>query len=395
MALGTPRRALAIRRRAQPDAGSSVDGSMRTEADSRNRQAALVASLLLVAGVFFADYRTGDELSFSLFYLIPISIAAWWSGRGWGLLLAGLAGAGWLTSYLLIGKSYSQTSVLLWNFVAELGIDTIAALVLSDLRAGLDRQRALTTELSEAYRRLDREQLRVGEFQRTLLPARAPDLPGWRIAAHYETSTRAGGDYYDFFPLEDGRLGVLIADASGHGTPAAVLMAMTHVLLHAAAEAQAQPDLALARLNSDLVHSVSSGQFITAFYAVLDPASGKLEYAAAGHNPPYLKRADGAIEMLDDGGGPPLGVIERARFGVAGTRLSPGDTLLLYTDGLTEAMAPDSAMFGEDRVLSILESADGMPPQGLIERLTRAVRAHRGEAPLSDDLTLVVLQSKR
>ena len=365
------------------------------EAEFRNRRVALFISLVMVAGVFFADYRSGDELSFSLFYLIPISVAAWWSGRGWGLLLAGLAGAGWLTSYLLIGKPYTQTSILLWNFSAELGIDTIAALVLSDLRAGLERQRALTAELNKAYRRLDREQLRVGEFQRTLLPAQTPELPGWRIAAHYETSTRAGGDYYDFFPLADGRLGVLIADASGHGTPAAVLMAMTHVLLHAAAEAQAQPDLALARLNSDLGNSVSGGQFITAFYAVLDPRSGDLEYSAAGHNPPYLKRSDGTIELLADGGGPPLGVIERARFGVAGTRLAPGDTLLLYTDGLTEAMAPDSAMFGEAGVHSILESANGMTPQGLVERLTQAVRVHRGAVPLSDDLTLVVVQATR
>lgn len=126
---------------------------------------------------------------------------------------------------------------------------------------------------------------------------------------------------------------------------------------------------------------------------MLDPASGELEYAAAGHNPPFLKRSDGAIEMLADGGGPPLGVIERARFGVARTRLSPGDTLLLYTDGLTEAMGPDAAMFGEAGVRSILESADGMPPDGLVERLTHAVRVHRGAAPLSDDLTLVVLQS--
>jgi sigma-B regulation protein RsbU (phosphoserine phosphatase) len=349
----------------------------------------------MVASVFFADYRTGDELSFSLFYLVPISVAAWWSGRGWGLLLAGLAGAGWLTSYLLIGKSYSQTSVLLWNFVAELGIDTIAALVLSDLRAGLERQRTLTAELAEAYRRLDREQLRVGDFQRTLLPAQPPELPGWRIAVHYETSTRAGGDYYDFFPLPGGRLGVLIADASGHGTPAAVLMAMTHVLLHSATEAQAEPDLALARLNGDLANSVTPGQFITAFYAVLDPASGELEYAAAGHNPPYLRRSDGAIELLAEGGGPPLGVIENPRFTVARTRLMPGDTLLLYTDGLTEALGPDSALFGEPGVCSILESAGGTPPDALVERLTQAVRTHRGSAPVSDDLTLVVLQARR
>jgi len=368
---------------------------MPTEVELRNRRVALIVSSIMVTGVFFADYRTGDELSFSLFYLVPISIAAWWSGRGAGLLLAGLAGAGWLTSYLLIGKLYSQTSVLLWNVSAELGIDVTTALAMSGLRAGLDRQRALTAELTEAYRRLDREQLRVGEFQRTLLPARPPELPGWRIAVHYETSTRAGGDYYDFFPLADGRLGLLIADASGHGTPAAVLMAMTHVLLHATPDAQAQPDIALAQLNHDLTRSITSGQFITAFYAVLDPASGELEYSAAGHNPPYVKRANDAIEMLTDGGGPPLGVIESARFAVARIRLTPGDTLLLYTDGLTEALSPDSTLFGESAVSSVLESADGMPPQGLIERLAQAVRLHRGTAPVSDDLTLVVLQATR
>lgn len=253
----------------------------------------------------------------------------------------------------------------------------------------------LRNQLGAALAALDRELQIVGEIQRSLLPADLPAIPGFELAAHYVTSARAGGDYYDFFPLPAGAWGVFIGDVSGHGTPAAVLMAITHAIAHTQPGTHAPPPLMLTHLNSHLVRSYTrDGTFETAFYAVLDPSSRTLTYSAAGHNPPRLVR-DGRVVPLDKAGSPPLGILEGEAFGQASVTLERGDLLLLYTDGITEAMAPlkgrSVELFGTGRLDRLLLDSEGSA-EGCISRIRAAVADFCGNAPPTDDQTLIAIR---
>ncbi len=260
----------------------------------------------------------------------------------------------------------------------------------------------LRNRLAAALGALDRELQAVGEIQRSLLPETLPSIPGFDLAAYYRTSARAGGDYYDFFPLDDrggpgGGWGLFIADVSGHGTPAAVLMAITHAVAHAKPGTHAPPSVLLEYLNDRLAYAYTrGGTFVTAFYAVLDPASRVLTYARAGHNPPRLVRR-GRVLSLDDAGGLPLGILDGQVYDQASVTLEPGDLLLLYTDGITEAMAPLKGadrrhLFGLGRLdRLLLECADGTPEE-CIERIRAGVDVFSENAPPADDQTLIAIR---
>ncbi len=243
----------------------------------------------------------------------------------------------------------------------------------------------LRNELTAALEALDDELQTVGEIQRSLLPESLPSIPGWDIAAYYQTSARAGGDYYDFFPLADGRWGIFIADVSGHGTPAAVLMAITHAIAHAQPGTHTPPVALLHGLNDTLTRTYTrNGTFVTAFYAVLDPARRQLSYCSAGHNPPRLVR-DGRVISLDKARALPMGIVQDEPFCEAVLTLQPGDLLLLYTDGITETMAPNAGnaevdLFGVERLDAVLLQSQGASARESIERITRAIDSFSGNA---------------
>ncbi len=198
----------------------------------------------------------------------------------------------------------------------------------------------LRNQLGAALSALDRELQVVGEIQRSLLPSEPPAIAGFEVATHYLTSARAGGDYYDFFPLHGGGWGLFIADVSGHGTPAAVMMAITHAIAHSQPGTHTPPAALLTYLNDRLTHSYRrDGTFVTAFYGVLDPAGRTLTYSAAGHPPPRLARGERVLP-LDRASSLPLGILDGVGYDEAEVQLERGDLLLLYTDGITEAMAP-------------------------------------------------------
>jgi sigma-B regulation protein RsbU (phosphoserine phosphatase) len=302
--------------------------------------------------------------------------------------------AAWLVSYWLTGEYFTKPAILFWNTLVELGFFLVVTFALARVRAGLATEHSLRQQLEVAYRQLDDQFRVVGDIQRRLLPPRVPDLPGYRIAVHYAASMRAGGDYYDFFPLPDGRLGLMIADVSGHGPAAAVVMAMTRVLLHRAPEALTLPERALEALNAQLEQSVLRGQFVTACYSTLEPRSGRVAYALAGHDPPLLVRGgSGALEAFENPGGLPLGVFEAPRFTRGEVRLGPGDALLYYTDGLTEASDAEGHMFGVERVHELLRASRGLEPEAIRDRLLEGLRAHVGSAAPTDDLTLIVVRA--
>ena len=257
----------------------------------------------------------------------------------------------------------------------------------------------LRNQLADALAALDRELQVVGQIQRSLLPSKLPTIPGIDLAAHYVTSARAGGDYYDFFRLDGGAWGVFIADVSGHGTPAAVIMAITHALAHARPGAHTPPGALLTYLNEQLARTYTrgNGTFVTAFYAVLDPLARSLRYATAGHNPPRLSRA-GGVTSLHERAGLPLGLVADEAYDEAAIALEPRDLLLLYTDGITEAMAPPTdgqtprELFGVERLDRLLIACGGITPAQCVERIRTDVAAFTVDAPPRDDQTLIAMR---
>jgi sigma-B regulation protein RsbU (phosphoserine phosphatase) len=263
---------------------------------------------------------------------------------------------------------------------------------MSNLYGRATHNLVLSDQLKEAYDAVDYDLQVVANIQRDLLPANIPAIPTMNLAAHYQTSQRAGGDYYDFFPLADGRWGVLIADVSGHGTPAAVIMAITHALAHTWTGSHDRPGALLDYLNKKLqeLYTGRSDTFVTAFYAIYDPRTRTLVYASAGHNPPRLKRcADGSLALLDETGGLPLGISARESYADATMALVPGDQLVLYTDGITEAHNDAGQMFGLARLDKVLENCAIDAPDLLLSVLEE-LEAFTGGKPAHDDRTLLV-----
>lgn len=255
----------------------------------------------------------------------------------------------------------------------------------------------LRNQLAQAHAELDREMQVVGEIQRSLLPQSLPSIEGFDVATYYNTSTRAGGDYYDFFPLAGGEWGIFIADVSGHGTPAAVLMAITHAIAHAKPGIHTPPGALLEYLNARLSRSYTqSGTFVTAFYAVLDPVTRRLRYATAGHNPPRLLRG-GSVLSLDQQGALPLGIVGEEKYAEASVTLESGDFLLLYTDGISEAMPPRDAsgarpLFGVAQIDDVLKGCRGSTAAECVRLIREAVEEFSQNAPAADDQTLIAMR---
>lgn len=236
-----------------------------------------------------------------------------------------------------------------------------------------------------------RDELEVArDLQRQLLPAAGPDLPGWRFAASYRTANEIGGDYYDFLHLPDGRMVIAAADASGHGMAAGLLMVIAHTTLRLAAEQDPRPEAAVALLNKALCGTGGRRAFLTLFYGVLDPATGRLDYVCAGHPFPLLRRQDGALEELGEGS-LPLGLRRDLALRPQSSTLAPGDLLLLYSDGLPEGVRPATGeAFGFERLREHL--APGGGPQEVHDRLVRAFDAFLGGEAQQDDISLVVVE---
>jgi serine phosphatase RsbU (regulator of sigma subunit) len=279
-------------------------------------------------------------------------------------------------------------------------------------REDLDRLDQLGVQVAPALRvaymvRLQQSEVRQREriaqelrtaqqIQHTFLPKEVPALPGWHLAPYYQPAREVGGDFYDFLPLADGRLGIVLGDVTDKGVPAALVMTATRSMLRAMARESDTPGTVLARVNDQLAADIPPGMFVTCFYAILDPATGHLAYANAGQDLPYLRRADGSVGELR-ARGMPLGLMPAMDYEEREATLAPGDTLLFYSDGLVEAHNPRREMFGFPRLADLLArepsaTADAPPAAPLIDTLLGAMAAFTGPGwEQEDDVTLVAL----
>jgi serine phosphatase RsbU (regulator of sigma subunit) len=245
-----------------------------------------------------------------------------------------------------------------------------------------------------ARRQVVDHELEIGRrIQTSLMPRRFPVVPGWELASLYEPAREVGGDFYDAFPIRDqpGRIGLVVADVTGKGIPAAILMADSRALLHAAADHGGDPAETLARVNRILVAERASGLFVTVGHAVLDSASGRMRYASAGHDPIHVLRADGSLEVLD----PPgrlLGIVADVDATLIDLELRPGDIWIGHTDGVTEARDAGGGFYGEDRYRDLLARLAGRSAAEIVDTVREDVASFRGAAEPFDDLTLLVLR---
>lgn len=204
-----------------------------------------------------------------------------------------------------------------------------------------------------ARERIEQE-LRVAQLiQQQFLPKQLPRLQGWHVAAFYRAAQEVGGDFYDFFDLPDGKIGIVVGDVTGHGVPAALVMATTRSLIRSDAPRQDSPSAVLERANDFLETDIPANMFVTCLYAVLDPVSGTLRFANAGHDLPYVRRHDGSVVELR-ATGMPLGAMPGMRYDEKEATLAPGDVLLLHSDGVAEAHDPDRQMFGFPRMRELM-----------------------------------------
>ncbi len=266
------------------------------------------------------------------------------------------------------------------------------------------RSALIARDLHEAHARIRAEVEHIASIQQSLLPQPIPDIPGLSIAASYQTFDQAGGDYYDFRPLaitEDPRQAVngpwamLIGDASGHGPAAAVVMAMLHAILHAYPKESQRPGAMLVHANQHLASKRIENSFVTAFLGVYDPVSRRLTYARAGHEPPLIREPGGGhrIRRLDAVGGIPLGMLDTAEYEEATIELVPGQTLLLYTDGITDARDPGGNMFGVERIERALAGCTG-GAASIVQAVMDPLRRHAAGVRPGDDQTLVAVCSE-
>jgi len=246
-------------------------------------------------------------------------------------------------------------------------------------------------ELEKAQAQLKAELEVARSLQLAILPATFPTRPGCEGAARMIPATTMGGDFYDYIELPDGQVGLVIADVSGHGVPAAFFMAVARTNLRELAIRHTDPGECLAQTNDALCAQNPLDLFVTVFYCILEPQTGVLRYANGGHNPPYVRRATGAVESLSGAGGLVLGAMPGATYPTHTMQLLRGDRLVLYTDGVTEAFNPAAELYGAQRLADEVHVHGSGTPAALVERICQSVTNFAGTAPQSDDITLTVL----
>lgn len=327
-----------------------------------------------VAGVTLLgviDYLTGSEISFSIFYLVPVGFVTWWIGRREGILVSLLSALTWLIADIAASPDPFSSTIPAWNATVRLAFFVSFVVLLAKLRESQVREREILTAV-----------------QRSLLPTTLPTIPGLEIAGAWQPAQAVGGDYYDVIPLGDKRVALSIGDVSGKGVDAAIIMSNLQAAVRVLARNGVSPRRLCRRLNDHLTANVPNGRFVTFFYGIIDTRRRTLHYCNAGHLPPIMVRATGQYERLD-GGGPVLGVFPAIQYFDRHVSFRPGDRVFLFTDGVSEARNRQEEEFGEQRLVEFLDRSRGAPGNETLIQLVGEVSAfHQSE--FEDDVTMLI-----
>ena len=342
-----------------------------------------------IAVLAVIDYFAPPELSFLIFYVAPIFFLVWFVGRQAGFLGAAATGLFWYYEDVMSPHRWPSESTADWNIAVRLLFLVAFVWVVAALKSALERERAAAQE------RLEHDVRIAGEVQRRLFPPADPAIPGLECHGVCGPAQGVAGDYFDFLPLPESHFGIAVGDVAGKGLPAALLMASLQGALRSLASRSSDGLIGLVATLNAQIHSLTShNRFATLFWGVFDEKRRALSYVNAGHNPPMLLRGNGAIERLWTGG-PPLGILgEAASYESGSVTLSPGDLLLIFTDGVTEAVNASNDQFGDERLERVLREASKEPVAQICGSVLAAVTAFEDGEPQNDDITLVAARAR-
>lgn len=279
------------------------------------------------------------------------------------------------------------------DYVRPFTPEDLSLLTVMANTAAIRIEHARLTEIEQNERLYEKEMEQAAEIQRSLLPPNSPRFPGLDVAGHSMPSRSVGGDYFDYLRLPDGRPAVLVADVAGKGLPAALLMTSLQARVQILAETEIDPGSFVTRLNRSVSRHCPGNRFITFFMAVYNPDNGEVLYANAGHNPPYLLGADRKVSILE-GGGPPLGILRNMTYATQSCPTNSGDTLMLYSDGVTEAVNAAGEEFGDERLIAALIQTHGSGAEDIIGGVRSVLAAFVKDTPAFDDVTMVAVRRK-
>jgi serine phosphatase RsbU (regulator of sigma subunit) len=239
--------------------------------------------------------------------------------------------------------------------------------------------------------RMERELKVAADIQLSILPDVLPTVSGFDFGARILPARQVGGDFYDAFPIDNAHIGVVIGDVADKGVPSALFMARSHALIMAEADTGITPGEVLQKVNGHITHLDKSAQFVTALYGILDLITGKFTYARAGHEPPLILKRDGNVERIAHSPGMSLGLWDIITLDERIVPLEPGNTLLLFTDGMTDCRDSNGIAFGLERIKIGLAGMTGLPAQEVCDRLFNTLMAYQNGSPQDDDVTLVAI----
>lgn len=305
---------------------------------------------------------------------------------------------------LLFAFPLSVKGTVLGVFVAEEAASLIDAPTYRvrerrlEILTGITQQAALAIQndrlQSEVVERerLEREMQLARTIQSTFLPHHIPSIPDWELDMRWRTARQVGGDYYDIIELPNQKLGLVIADVADKGMPAALFMTLVRTLIRAAAHEEESPAAVLEEVNNLMIPDTQNGMFVTVIYAVLSLNTGHLVYSNAGHNLPILLSSDGKEVTLLHKGGMALGILENIHLEDHVLELKPGNCVIFYTDGVTEAFSPEEEMYGEERLYETIRAANCNSASKVLDTIDRSVSEFIGDNPRTDDLTMVAIR---
>jgi serine phosphatase RsbU (regulator of sigma subunit) len=328
-----------------------------------------VVSLLLIG---LLDLDTGVEVSISIFYLIPIAISSWFLTRWMGVVFSFLSAIFFFLADFLSSRSYSHPLTPYWNALVMLGTFILFAQLLTALKIAIEKENIMA--------------LRT---QKSLLPQKDPEIPGYRIFSIWQPTKVVSGDSYDFITLSDNRLGISLADVCGHGYPAAILMSNLQAAFRIIADNHQSPENVCNNLNRIISNYNINDKFTSFFYGILDTDNKKFIYSNAGHPPPIILRSTGDILHLSVSG-LLLGVTNEASYQLEKIQLEKGDIMFLYTDGIIETRNYAGDEFGESRMIELLKNCLHLPVNDFRKKVLDTIDKF-GNGNIDDDITLLVV----